>query len=342
MTLAAVFGQQRAVDALRSALKTSAIHHAYVFGGPEGVGKELCAIGFAQGLLCREKPSEGCGECSTCTRILRRSHPDVTWILPQEEMIARGLASRSEFSNTPSRDIRVDQIRMLQERLALRPLEGSRKIAIIASADQMNAQAQNAFLKTLEEPPPGSVLILIASSPERLLATIRSRCSKVNFGPLPADFISRRLQAELELDPQTGQLAALMAEGSLSRALELDMDALSRRREIITLFEAALRQQPMALLQFAETFGASREVAQEVIAVLRVWLRDLVAVQSGSAHLRYADLREMADQSSAKQPNAELHRRWDLLARAAEAICERNGSPRLQLERMLIEMGREA
>src|SRR5215472_1517024 len=172
MTFAAVAGQETALGMLRSAIRLGSIHHAYLFAGPEGVGKELTAIAFAQALLCGEKVGEGCGECSTCARVVRRSHPDMTWVMPQSELIARGLASRSEFSNVPSREIRVEQIRALQERLALRPLEGARKIAIIASADQMNAQAQNAFLKTLEEPPPGSLLILVSASPELLLPTI--------------------------------------------------------------------------------------------------------------------------------------------------------------------------
>lgn len=340
MTLAAVYGQQRAVDALRAALKTRTVHHAYLFAGPEGVGKELTAIGFAQALACREKPGEGCGECSTCSRISRRGHPDVNWVMPQEEMIARGLAARSEFSATPSREIRVEQIRQLRERLALRPLEAPAKVAILVCADQMNAQAQNAFLKTLEEPPPGSVLILIASSPDLLLPTIRSRCSKIHFGPLPVDFIAGKVKDERELDPQTAHLVAVMSEGSLSRALDLDVKGLTRRKDIIALFQGALGLQPAPMLKFAEIFGASREMAEEVIAVLRVWFRDLLSIRSGSARLNYPDLRELTEKSAAGQSESAIHARWTLLERAMEAISEKNGAPRLQLERMLIEMGR--
>ncbi len=339
MTLAAVHGQQRAVDALRAALKTRTAHHAYVFAGPVGVGKELTAIGFAQALACREKPGEGCGECSTCSRISRRGHPDVNWVMPQEQMIARGLASRSEFSATPSREIRVEQIRKLMERLALRPLEATAKVAILVCADQMNAQAQNAFLKTLEEPPSGTVLILIASSPELLLPTIRSRCSKIQFGPLPVDFIAGKIQAERELDSATAHLVAVMSEGSLSRALDLDVEGLGRRKDVIALFEEAVGLQPAPMLKFAETFGASRERAEEALAILRVWFRDLLSIRSGSARLNYSDLHDLAEQSAAGKSESAIHTRWTLLERAMEAISEKNGAPRLQLERMLIEMG---
>jgi DNA polymerase-3 subunit delta' len=340
MSFAGIVGQRHAVEMLQSALRLESIHHAYLFAGPEGVGKELTAIAFAQALLCREQSGRGCGECSTCRRIARRNHPDVAWVMPQSELIARGLASRSEFSNVPSREIRVEQVRGLQERLALRPLEASRKLAIIASADQMNAQAQNAFLKTLEEPPRGSVLVLIAASPELLLPTIRSRCSKVRFGPLPLSFIEERLKSERQMDPESVHLAAVLSEGSLSRALEMKMEMLGQRKQVIALFEAAVGQRPDSILRFAETFGASRETAEEALGILRVWLRDLVVVRSAPNRVSYSDLEEIARQVAASQSEAALHRRWNLLEESAEAISERNCAPRLQLERMLIEMGR--
>src|SRR5579884_189809 len=117
MPLTQVAGQPRAVDALNAALKGEAVHHAYLFDGPEGVGKELAAVGFVQALLCTRKPGEGCGACAVCGRVERRNHPDVTWVMPEEQMVARKLAGRADFTGTPSRDIKVEQIRALQERL---------------------------------------------------------------------------------------------------------------------------------------------------------------------------------------------------------------------------------
>src|SRR3712207_3082761 len=115
MTLASVFGQPRAVEALRAALRGGSVHHAYLFVGPEGVGKELAAIGLAQALTCTVEPLEGCGKCSSCTRIERGSHPDVLWLMPDAERVERGLVGRSDITGTPSRDIRVAQVRALQE-----------------------------------------------------------------------------------------------------------------------------------------------------------------------------------------------------------------------------------
>lgn len=306
------------------------------------MGKELAAIGLAQALVCREKPDEGCGECSSCLRIAHRNHPDVSWVMPQAEMISRGRASRSDFAGAPSREIRVEQIRSLQERLSMHPLEGGRNIAIVPSADEMNTQAQSAFLKTLEEPPSGSVIILLASAPDRMLPTIGSRCSRIDFGPLPANFIAERVRSERKLDAETADLVAVMSGGSMSRALELDLEALGRRKELIAFFEGTDPGNVRGLLAFAEEFGASRERAEDALLVLRLWLRDLAAVQVGARPIANRDLEEMAKQVSAKHTQTALHRRFALVESTAEAIGERNGSPRLQLERMLIEMGRTA
>ena len=109
MTLRKVEGQARAVETLRAALRSGAVHHAYLFTGPEGVGRELAAVGLVQALFCAVQPGEGCGECDVCLRVERMSHPDVAWVMPQEEMVARKLAGRSDFSGTVSKEIRVEQ-----------------------------------------------------------------------------------------------------------------------------------------------------------------------------------------------------------------------------------------
>ncbi|MBN1206032.1 MAG: DNA polymerase III subunit delta' [Myxococcaceae bacterium] len=337
MTLATVVGQPRAIDALQAALRSGAVHHAYLFAGPEGVGKELAAVGLAQALTCPEQPEVGCGTCASCLRVAKGLHPDVTWVMPDEERVARGLAGRSDFTGTPSRDLRVEQIRQLQERLALRGLESRRKVALIVSAHRMNDQAQNAFLKTLEEPPAETTLILIAASMDRLLPTIRSRCSKVYFGPLPVELVAQRVQQERRLDPQTAALAAVMAGGSLGRALSLDVEGLARRKEILTRFEALRPEELLPVLRFAEEYGGSREDAEQALMLLSLWTRDVALMKAGAEGLANLDLKELARETAARTPEAELHRRSALIDRA-QAALQRNGSPRLQLERMLLEL----
>ncbi len=336
MTLAAVEGQGHAIEALRSALRKGSVHHAYLFGGPEGVGKELAAVGFVQALCCAEKPGEGCGECATCARIARRNHPDVLWVMPEEEAVARGLAGRSDFQGTPSKEIKVEQIRHLQERLALRPLEAGRKAAILCSAHAMNTMAQNALLKTLEEPPAGTTLILLASAPDKLLPTIRSRCAKVHFGPLPAKLIAARLAKERQLDAATAELVAVMSGGSLSRALEWDVEGLRARRSIIEKYEALRPDDARPALRFAEELGASREAAEDALRTLALWIRDLAVAREPGAALANRDLEEKVRRAAQGADGQELQRRLHLVERALDAIRSRNASPRLQLERMLL------
>ncbi|MGA9522989.1 MAG: DNA polymerase III subunit delta' [Myxococcaceae bacterium] len=342
MTLAAVQGQPRAVDALSAALRSGAIHHAWLFAGPEGVGKELTAIAFAQALMCPERPGEGCGDCATCGRVARRNHPDVVWLMPEDEQVSRGIAGRSDFTGTPSREIKVEQIRGLQERLSFRALEGERKIAIVASAHKMNTAAQNAFLKTLEEPPSGTVLILSASTPDELLPTIRSRCSRVHFGPLPESFVAERLRNERKLDEETARLVAVMAGGSMSRALELDVKSLAQRKEIVSAFEALDFSDARTLIAFADAHGGDRADAEDVLRILSLWTRDLAVARVDAGALVNRDLAELAQNAAEKLSDGEVHRRHRLIELAQYAISSRNGSARLQLERMLIEMARTA
>lgn len=342
MTLASVQGQPRAIDALQAALRGGAVHHAYLFAGPEGVGKELAAVGLAQALTCPEQPDVGCGTCASCVRIARGLHPDVTWVMPDDERVSRGLAGRSDFTGTPSRELRVEQIRGLQERLALRGLESKRKVAIIISAQAMNVQAQNAFLKTLEEPPSETTLILVASAMDKLLPTIRSRCSKVHFGPLPVELVAKRVQEERKLDADTATLAAIMAGGSLGRALALDVDALSQRKDVVTAFESLRGEDAVGLLRFAEAHGGSREDAEAALELLVLWTRDVALARAGMEDgLANRDLKDLAREAAARSSDALLHRRHSLLEGARAAIA-RNGAPRLQLERMLIELFTEA
>ncbi|MCP3161444.1 DNA polymerase III subunit delta' [Myxococcus qinghaiensis] len=338
MTLASVLGQPRAIDSLQAALRGGAVHHAYLFAGPEGVGKELAAVGLAQALTCPEQPDVGCGACASCVRVAKGLHPDVTWVMPDDERVSRGLAGRSDFTGTPSRELRVEQIRNLQERLALRGLESRRKVAIIISAQAMNVQAQNAFLKTLEEPPSETTLVLVANAMDKLLPTIRSRCSKVHFGPLSVELVAERVRTVRKLDADTAQLAAIMAGGSLGRALALDVEALARRKDVVTAFESLRGEDAVGLLRFADEHGGSREDAEATLELLVLWTRDVALVRAGREDsLANRDLRALAVEVASRISDAWLHRRHSLLESARAAVA-RNGAPRLQLERMLIDL----
>jgi DNA polymerase-3 subunit delta' len=342
MTLASVQGQARAVGVIQASLNQKKIHHAWLFHGPDGVGKELAALRMAAALVCAEKPWVGCGECDACTRVAKFSHPDVSWVMPEVEQIDRGLSGRSDFASAPSRDIRIDQIRKLQERLAFHALESAHKIALIVTAHAMNQPAQNALLKTLEEPPRDTILILISSAPDKLLPTIRSRCAKAAFGPLSTEFIAQKIVASAKkkdgIDEALATQMALMSSGSVARALALNPGALAKRKNIIEGFERLSPHDASGWVLFAEVMGEDKPTAESALHVLQVWHHDVALAQVGALALVNADLADVAMQSAGRLSAALIQRRAGLIEEAKNAITYRNGSPRLQLERMLIEM----
>jgi len=219
--------QDRALSILRRALVSGRTHHAYLFDGPEGVGKELAARALAARLMCRSAadavgglfgagapPFEPCGECASCRAFAGGSHPDF-------HLIHRGLHELH-----PDRTVRrgsglylpIDVIRdFLIEPAALRPALGARRLFLVRDAERMQDPAQNALLKTLEEPPGQAALILVTPSAERLLATIRSRCQRIPFAPLPAEFVAARLAALTGCDAATARALARGAGGRAGR-----------------------------------------------------------------------------------------------------------------------------
>src|SRR6476661_7375146 len=173
MSFAEVIGHTKQLAILRSALSAARLHHAYLFVGPDGIGKRTAAIAVAKAIHCEESIEDFCGICINCARISDGNHPDVRLIQP--------LPDKKEIS--------IQQIREIERELNFRSFSGKKKIAIVDPATLMNLSAQNALLKTLEEPPRDSLLILIAVNDGALLPTLRSRCLRISFGPLARDLI---------------------------------------------------------------------------------------------------------------------------------------------------------
>ncbi len=314
-------GQERAVRLIRRALAAEHLHHAYLLVGQEGVGKELFARLCAQAANCEAAPpSRPCGDCAPCKQILRGNFPDVFWVRPQAEMVKRGLINKGDLEGAPSREIRVDEVRALARRLSFAQVFGRRKVAIVAPAEALNERAQNALLKTLEEPPPQTTFFLITSQPDELLPTVRSRCARLMLAPLPPQLIAQELIARGQ-KPAEAEAKALRAEGSLARALAMTDEEISRRDELLASLEGALSApDERDALDLAET-NSERDPALELLAALETSAREgLVSI----AHQGPAAL------------GAPLLATIDLCQEVREAL-EQNGNPRLQLERLLLQ-----
>lgn len=278
MRFSEILHQPRAMGLIRRALRGGRTHHAFLFDGPEGVGKELAARALAARLLCQADSlatdADACGNCPACRVFIAGNHSDF-------HLVQRGL---HKFH--PERTVRsskglvlgVDLIRhFVIEPAGTTPSQGRRRIFVIRDAERMNEDAQNCLLKTLEEPPPNAVLILLTSSPARLLPTIRSRCQQISFDRLPTSFVAAETARRTRLTPASAAALAFLADGRLGVALRghaIDLlDALERISELLTAsdFEHPERFSK-ALLEVAETLatrarkadrGESAAVAEE-------------------------------------------------------------------------------
>lgn len=215
-------GQPLAVKLLQRSLKNKRLASTYLFHGPQGIGKELTAREFAKSLNCEVMSEDSCGTCRTCKLIDSGKHPDIFWIYPQGA----------------SRTITIEQIRQLQKSISWKSYEGKVKVGIIASAHCLNTEAGNALLKTLEEPPNGTILVLVSSSPETILSTIRSRSREIQFFSLPPKIIANLLVKKHGIDKDRALFYSTLSDGSAGGALNLsDENYLEHRRMILDILK---------------------------------------------------------------------------------------------------------
>jgi DNA polymerase-3 subunit delta' len=288
-----IIGQEKAVGMLSGILERQRLASSYLFSGESGIGKKLTAINFAKALNClnavasdtgqatddknsllpavtryasRITDLDACDRCEACLKIEAGSHPDLKLISPED------------------RQIKIDEIRLVDEALSFRPFEGRKKVVIVDDADTMNIAAANAFLKTLEEPPEDSVIILISSRPDRLPATIRSRCSRVNFVTLSLESCKKVLRGKVP-DEELEALARL-SMGKPGLALS------SGLKEEITWFSGLLK----GMLDAEKDSWASREDMDRWFEQALIMMRDAAVLQitGDAARLVNADLREYA------------------------------------------------
>jgi DNA polymerase-3 subunit delta' len=240
-----VLGHDRLAHAFEGLVARDRLAHAYLFCGPAGVGKRLFAVELGMTLLCErsDKKFEACGRCPACLQVAAGSHPDFVMV------------GRPEESN----EVPIETIRDLCQGFGLKSARGRGRIAILDDADDLNDASANCFLKTLEEPPPRSLLLLIGTSADRQLPTIRSRCQVVAFAPLKEEEMRAVLQANSISEPGALDRLLRFGEGSPGRALALADDALWKFR---TQFLEALDRRPFdavgqmrAWMQFIEEAG---------------------------------------------------------------------------------------
>ena len=266
MPLDNVLGQTQALAILNRAVESGRLANAYLFYGPESIGKKRTGFELARTLNCDNSgPLQSCGACSACRRIEQGLHPDVFFLEPQT-----GPNSREPW-------IKIDEIRELQKKLGFLPYEGRSKVVLIDGADRINPQAANAFLKTLEEPPTDTVIILITSNPQQLLPTVASRCQGIRFHHLPdpvlEQILRRKSEEDENINPDEIPLRISRAGGSVLNALELDLEEWSAVRQTLIQLLHNLSPDRVDLL-----FAFSRQWAKVETEKLTGMLKEMSAL----------------------------------------------------------------
>lgn len=262
-------GHHRSITLLQSAVTHERLAHAYLFHGENAIGKRLTAIRLAQALNCEQPPEtnglDSCDTCRSCQQIKARTHPDFFVIEPDQELA------------TPQ--IKIEQVREIEHQIMYRPLIGERKICLIDDADCMTIGAANALLKTLEEPPAHSLFLLISSRPAALPATIRSRCQTLRFTTPARTQVEAALILKREIPPADARFLAIVSEGRLGEALTTDVkDTRASQQELVNLVRPQALQSISSILSSAEAI-AKADHAQDMLAWLARWIRDLVLIQ---------------------------------------------------------------
>lgn len=352
MAWSTLIDQTRVVDALRRTLASGRVAHAYLFHGPDGVGKRATALAFARALLCERGGDTPCDRCLACTKTTRMLHPDVHVLFPypadvDEHDVAERLRRLGEnpyaaidYVRRPSlgdpgkasnKQASYPVARINEEvrrAMGFKPLEGRYKVAIMTDADLLRTEAANAFLKLLEEPTPQTVFVLTTSRADRLLPTIVSRCQRIRFDPLPAEAIEAALVAREGVDPALAATLARMADGSYTRALDLaeNDDLMASRQLVLDFFRLAYARNVDKLADLVDEMGKlGRERLKGLMGLMLGWMRDLLLYQTmgASAPLVNVDQAEAVERFCRNLPDADLEAMVGLVEQAVELV-ERN------------------
>src|SRR6266516_1073832 len=325
-----IVGHEPTINILRRALAAQRVRHAYLFTGPERIGKTLLAQRFAQTLLCtggadpHVAPQNPCNACLSCRKVLHGNHPDVHYIArpPDKQFIL------------------IEQVRELQSDAARKTLEGRRNIFIVQDMQEMNVQAANCFLKTLEEPEPDVVLLLTTHDPGLLLPTILSRVQQVPMQLLTTMQVKTALEQRWQVEPEEAALIAALAAGRMGWAVQAveDEDMLVERQaqlETLTKLPAVGKVQRF---EVAQRLSADADKVRGILELWLLWWRDMVLAANNCLDLIVnVDMQGLLQKQAAKIGAAESQRMVRTILGTLEAL-EQNVNTRVALEVLMLDL----
>ena len=254
-----IIGHRIAIESLKRAVENGNESHFYIFEGDDGLGKRTIAKVFAKTLLCKEKNNEPCQICSSCRKFDSGNHTDFMEIFPEKGIIKKGV---------------IDQV---IRSMAMATFESEKKVIVIDQAHMMNKEAQNAFLKTLEEPPGYMHIIFITSSAKNLLQTIRSRGQNVKFYPISKEDIVKFL-LERDVDMEMANFLSEFTKGSIGKAIRISEseDFFNTREWVLELIDSLVKGEKWKVFATMDRFTENKDNIQEILEIFLFWFRDLI------------------------------------------------------------------
>jgi DNA polymerase-3 subunit delta' len=317
------------------------LRHAYLFAGPPGIGKRTLALKFAQALNC-EGTLTPCNACRPCTLIAKQAHPDAPLIHSGQAPSARAEAKRGEAERSAAaRSLKIEQVRDLERQVALAPYEARYRTPILLRFHEATLAAQNALLKTLEEPPAQVILLLTADSADWLLPTIVSRCQVLALRPLPTALVEQALIERWGIEAARARLLASLSGGRLGWAVKASADDehLARRSERLGEMLALVNSTRRARLAYAETLSKrGRAEVGEILELWQNWWRDvLLAASEAATALTNVDQTEAIRWLGSQVGPAQALHALESIRSTGEAL-DRNANVRLALDVMLLDL----
>jgi DNA polymerase III subunit delta' len=307
MSWSSIVGQERVKTLLKRTLISGQVAHAYLFYGPEGVGKDALAIEFAKTLNCRAGGQEACGVCPQCQRMESFQHPNIRFVFalpvgknekngddPINVLTEAQVGEVREEIQKKARDpyhrieipkanfVKINSVRDIKREAAMSRIEEGKKVFLIFNADMMNNEASNSLLKTLEEPLPGTILLLTTSSKDQLLPTIVSRCQLIKCDVLTDAEIENALITRDAIDHGLARLVAQLAQGSYGNARRLSVQNMAEERnEVMAFMRLVLGKRKTALIDAIDELASStdRPGIERWLKLLQSWLRDALLIQ---------------------------------------------------------------
>lgn len=267
-----IVGHNKIINHLKNAIQMDKVSHAYIINGEENSGKKMIAEAFAMALQCEENGENPCGNCRSCRQAVDRNQPDIIYIGEDDVL-----------EDKKTKSISVDEIRtLLNNDIVIKPYSSKYKVYIVDNAEKMNVQAQNALLKTIEEPPSYGVIILLTTNADSFLPTILSRCILLNVKTVEEEEIKKHLMKKYQVPDYKAEICAAFAQGNVGKAIQLaSSDSFNEMKsEVLSLVKRLEEVEIYELGLTIKNITTYKQRMNEFLDLLTLWYRDVLYMKA--------------------------------------------------------------